>query len=137
MLGLFALQDNHALLKEIFHRIDPASVSSSSGRVVGEIEISLKYKSDESTLLVKIGRAKNLENVDMHNLPTPFAQAQLLTKRYFRCFCLFPRLLYIPIYHSQRYFSEICMEKWQIVIETTLVCSHVLAGLIFYLISKS
>ena len=76
-------QDNHALLKEIFHRIDPSSVSGFYGKVLGEIEVSMKYKSNESTLLVKIGRAKNLQCPDVHKLPNPFVQVQLIVKRYF------------------------------------------------------
>eukprot|EP00794_Sanderia_malayensis_P006892 gene6892-7670_t len=74
-------QDNHALLKEMFHRIDPSSLDNTSTKVVGEIEIALKYKSSESTLLVKIGRAKNLESLDAHNLPNSFVEANLIIKR--------------------------------------------------------
>ena len=74
-------QDNNALLKEIFNRIDPSAVSSSYGKCFGEIEVSMKYKSNESTLLVKIGRAKNLPTPDVHKMPDPFVQVKLIIKR--------------------------------------------------------
>ena len=78
----FLFQDNNALLKEIFGRIDPSAVSGSYGKYFGEIEVALKYKSSESTLLVKIGRARNLPTPDAHRLPDPFVQAALVIKRY-------------------------------------------------------
>jgi len=79
--NLIKKQDNNALLKEIFGRIDPSAVSGSYGKYFGEIEVALKYKSNESTLLVKIGRARNLPTPDVHKLPDPFVQAALVIKR--------------------------------------------------------
>lgn len=75
------MQDNNSLLKEIFNRIDPSAVYGSYGKIFGELEISMKYKSNESTLLVKIGRAKNLQTPDVHKLPDPFVKASLVIKR--------------------------------------------------------
>lgn len=66
----------------MFNRIDPSVVSTSYGKYFGEIEISLKYKFNESTLLVKIGRAKSLQTPDVHKLPDSFVKASLIIKRY-------------------------------------------------------
>ena len=62
--------------------MDPAVVSFSGDRVVGEIELSLKYKPEQNTLLVKVGRAKNLHLAGSHGLPDPYVQVELLIKRY-------------------------------------------------------
>ena len=48
----------------------------------------MKYKSNESTLLVKIGRAKNLQTPDVHKLPDPFVQAGLIIKRYHKIYSI-------------------------------------------------
>ena len=65
----------------MFNRIDPSAVSESYSKFLGEIEISIKYKSNESTLLVKIGRAKGLQLPDVHKLPDQFVKVCLIVKR--------------------------------------------------------
>lgn len=74
-------QNNAALLKEMYRRMDPSFVTSDSKLIVGEVELAIKYKPLEENLLVKICRAKKLQKTDSFGFPDPYVVVELSSKR--------------------------------------------------------
>lgn len=69
-------QNNSGLVKEIYRRLDPTVTTVSSQTIVGQIEIAAKYKPLEKTLLVKVGRVKQLVKEGV-GLPDPYVTIDL------------------------------------------------------------
>ena len=60
----------------MYKRMDPSDNDLSARSIVGEIEVALKYKTNEELLLIKIGRAKDL-NTDDQQSPNSYVSVSL------------------------------------------------------------
>jgi len=118
-------QNNGALLKELFRRMDPTLPMENTNRVVGEIEVAVKYKILEETILVRVGRAKKLQKTDTIGLPDPYVTIDLFSKneptikitkstssKSNTCEPSFDEILAFPLEQRKVVNSRLCVSLW-------------------------
>eukprot|EP00058_Branchiostoma_floridae_P014195 XP_002599683.1 hypothetical protein BRAFLDRAFT_70360 [Branchiostoma floridae] len=71
-------KESAVILTQLFKKMDPA-VMKSIGDVMGELKVSIKYKSDQSLLLVKVVGARDLSPKDLRGkVANAFVQVDLV-----------------------------------------------------------
>lgn len=74
---LIKKQDNQALLRQMYERMNPDVATANSKRVVGEVELAVKFRGLDSQLMIKVSRVKHLANKGISGLPDPYVQLKL------------------------------------------------------------
>lgn len=72
-------QNNPGLLKEMYQRMDPSVNTDLTNLIVGEIEVAVRFKLEDSLLLVKVGRGKDLPKEHGSPAPDPFVVADVFS----------------------------------------------------------
>lgn len=67
----------------MFARMDPSLNNNASMRqIVGEVEVAIKFKPQDSILLIKVGRGRGLSKEEWSLSPDPFVAVDIFSTKY-------------------------------------------------------